>query len=333
MVSLSAGRLLGPSSVILSFNGGKDAVVALHLYRAALAKFYIDLHRKNKKEKKEKKTGKEGLKQNPTGRDKVQEDQQRDDAGRDRKESKQEAEQVQKEEAKEEKNGKEEKEKNKESAVEERREEQELSSCSFPSAQVLAGGGVLDDEGFFCENCFFCHYARAKDRTCLAEDDWETPLCQISEGEGGSKSSPRDLEMRIGRKRPEESCPDRISAWRMRILELQGLFFKRDLEIQSARVEGASPPRLLTSCERQRAHLLRAPGLWRIEKDRGGEEDAMCWRTPDYYSIFRIHILYHERIPPIERPKAVFFDGGAEEFSVLVEFVHSTAKKFEFDLQ
>ncbi|PFH37112.1 phosphoadenosine phosphosulfate reductase family protein [Besnoitia besnoiti] len=34
-------RLFGPRSVVLSFNGGKDAVAALHLYRAALAKHLL----------------------------------------------------------------------------------------------------------------------------------------------------------------------------------------------------------------------------------------------------------------------------------------------------
>jgi FAD synthetase len=37
-----AYRLYGPSSVICSFNGGKDAVVILHLVRAAHAKYYND---------------------------------------------------------------------------------------------------------------------------------------------------------------------------------------------------------------------------------------------------------------------------------------------------
>jgi len=43
-----AYRLYGPESVICSFNGGKDAVVILHLVRAAHAKYYSDL-RKNRK--------------------------------------------------------------------------------------------------------------------------------------------------------------------------------------------------------------------------------------------------------------------------------------------
>lgn len=33
-------RLFGPSRVVVSFNGGKDAVVVLHLFRLALAGFY-----------------------------------------------------------------------------------------------------------------------------------------------------------------------------------------------------------------------------------------------------------------------------------------------------
>lgn len=38
----SALRLYGPQKLIASFNGGKDAVVIMHLLRAALAKYYHD---------------------------------------------------------------------------------------------------------------------------------------------------------------------------------------------------------------------------------------------------------------------------------------------------
>ena len=43
-----AYRLYGPNSVICSFNGGKDAVVILHLVRAAHAKHYSDLQEAKK---------------------------------------------------------------------------------------------------------------------------------------------------------------------------------------------------------------------------------------------------------------------------------------------
>jgi FAD synthetase len=46
-----AYRLYGPASVICSFNGGKDAVVILHLVRAAHAKHYSDLRLAGKNEK------------------------------------------------------------------------------------------------------------------------------------------------------------------------------------------------------------------------------------------------------------------------------------------
>lgn len=46
-VILDAFRLYGLSNVITSFNGGKDAVVIMHLIRASYAKYLYDLYQNN----------------------------------------------------------------------------------------------------------------------------------------------------------------------------------------------------------------------------------------------------------------------------------------------
>mmetsp|Transcript_21013 Transcript_21013/g.29337 ORF Transcript_21013/g.29337 Transcript_21013/m.29337 type:complete len:211 (+) Transcript_21013:109-741(+) len=59
-IMLQAFRLYGPEGVIVSFNGGKDAVVVMHLARAALAKYKRDRAKEEKGAEKEEEEEEEG---------------------------------------------------------------------------------------------------------------------------------------------------------------------------------------------------------------------------------------------------------------------------------
>lgn len=330
-------RLLGTSSVVLSFNGGKDAIATLHLYRAALAKFYIEEYRKRREEEKKKKRRRS--KQHPSSSPKEGEiDSERDELHTTSSSS------------------------SSSSAspppLSFSSSSLCCSSCSSSSCNAdrdeESGKGSCD----FCEFCFFCQYEKAKDNKELDEGSRLLPLyhlitasqdvslaCEgkreIASRKVNSNSISLSKEEEKGRRDEEEQEEDRgILSSGIQSLQAQASAFYSDLEnvSSSSLHQYGCRPALEASFAEESRHLW-GDAKKEERKGEGGEREREEEKEADdmkeeAFRCFRSHVEKHLKVVlPMERPKALFFHGGEKEFTEVAELTEEFARRYEFDLQ
>ncbi|PHJ23047.1 phosphoadenosine phosphosulfate reductase family protein [Cystoisospora suis] len=332
---VDAFRLLGTSSVVLSFNGGKDAIATLHLYRAALAKFYIDEYRKRRQEEEKKK--KKFTQQISSS---YREEEQTRGINDIRTTS---------------------------SSASPPPPSSSSSSpppplCSSSSSSSSSCNDNKDEESgesssAFCESCLFCHYEKAKDQHELHEGS-PLPLYYLLTAHQEARLACKDIEHPVNRKvnsssisltggeeekqeekdRREQQEDDRgMLSSRMKILQAQASAFYSDL------VRDFSSSSSHQSCRRKApgaSVLQESRHLWEDAKneERKGEEEEKEEEEADgmkeeAFRGFCRHVEKHLKVVlPMERPRALFFHGGEKEFTDVARLTEDFARRYEFNL-